>query len=250
MPPVKIALVACRVLESEISALTRDATHIVRRELFEMGLHDQPTGLRERLMQAIGRAEADPMVEAVVLVYGLCGLALVGLTARRCPLVVARAHDCLTLFLGSKERYAECMRTEPGLYWYAPGWNRERRVPGPDREAKLRAEYTEKYGAEEAEALMEMERETFALHTCASYTDLRLPGDDEHRRYAEHCAEALGWRFAYHPGDNTLLRDLLYGPWDAERFLVVQPGQRIAHAVGAGIVRTEPAEPVPPPVSP
>lgn len=235
-----MALIACRVLESEVDALSRDAAHIVRREFFEVGLHDQPTGLRGKLTEAIARAEADPAVEAVALVYGLCGLALVDLSPRRCPLVVPRAHDCLTLFLGSKQRYAECMKRAPGLYWYSPGWNREKRVPGPDREAKLRAEYTEKFGVENAEALMEMEREAFAQHDTAAYTDLRLPGDDEHRRYAEQCAVALGWRFEYHAGDGSLLRDLLSGAWDNERFLIVQPGQKISHSADEAIIKASP----------
>jgi hypothetical protein len=155
--------------------------------------------------------------------------------------VVPRAHDCITLYLGSKERYAAQMRDEPGTYWYSPGWNRARRVPDPEREAMLRAEYTAKFGAEEAEALLEAEREAFAQHTTAGYTDLGLPGDDEDRRYAEECAKSLGWRFQRHEGDATLLRDLLHGPWDGDRFLVVQPGERIAHAADARIVKAVPA---------
>lgn len=238
-----VAVVACRVLEAEIAALSSGATHIVRREFFEMGLHDQPAVLRDRLAGAIARAEAEPAVETVVLVYGLCGLALVDLGPRRCRLVVPRAHDCLTLFLGSKERYAEAMRREPGLYWYSPGWNRGQRVPGPEREAKLRAEYTARFGAEEAEALLEMERETLAHHTCAAYTDLRLPGGGEQLAYARRCAASLGWRFEHQPGDASLLRDLLHGPWDAGRFLVVAPGERIAHSSDAAIVKVVPAGP-------
>jgi len=101
--PRAFAVVACGVLESEVTALTAGAPHIIRREFFEMGLHDQPAILQERLAGAIARAEDDPAVETVVLVYGLCGLAVVDLAPRRCPLVVPRAHDCLTLFLGSKE---------------------------------------------------------------------------------------------------------------------------------------------------
>jgi hypothetical protein len=240
-PRPATALIACRVLEAEIAALTEGAAHIVRREFLEIGLHDQPTSLRSLLSGAIGRAEDDPAVQQVALVYGLCGLALVDLSPRRCPIVVARAHDCITLFLGSKERYAERMREEPGTYWYSPGWNKAKRVPGPEREAKLRAEYTAKFGAEDAEALMEMERSAFALHTTAGYTDLGLPGDDENRRYAEQCAKSLGWRFQDHAGDASLLRDLLHGPWDSKRFLVVRPGERIAHTADAGIMKAVPA---------
>ncbi len=236
-PAPAVALIACRVLESEIAALTAGSSHIVRREFLEIGLHDQPGVLRSQLCQAIARAEEDPAVQQVVLVYGLCGLALVELGPRRCPLVVPRAHDCITLFLGSKERYAAIMRDQPGTYWYSPGWNRAKRVPGPEREEKQRSEYTERFGAEEAEALLEMERSAFAQHSVAGHTDLGLPGDAEHRLYTERCAQHLGWRTQAHPGDPGLLRDLLNGPWDSERFLVVQPGERIAHAVDASIVK-------------
>ncbi len=241
-PGVNTALIACRVLEAEIEALSTGAAHIVRREFFEIGLHDQPTKLRSLLAGAIARAEDDPAVEQVALAYGLCGLALVDLAPRRCSLVVARAHDCITLFLGSKERYAAIMREEPGTYWYSPGWNKAQRVPGPEREAKLRAEYTARFGAEEAEALMEMERCAFAQHSVAGHTDLALPGDDKDRKYSERCAQSLGWRFRHHAGDATLLRDLLHGPWDSERFLVVRPGERIAHSVDAAIIKAIPAE--------
>ncbi len=236
-PPLSLALIACRVLEAEISALTAGATHIVRREFLEIGLHDQPGVLRSQLSEAIARAEEDPAVQQVVLVYGLCGLALVDLRPRRCPLVVPRAHDCITLFLGSKERYAESMRDEPGTYWYSPGWNKAKRVPGPEREEKLRSEYSARFGSDEAEALLEMERSAFAQHSVAGHTDLDLPGDEEHRRYTERCAQYLGWRMQVHAGDPGLLRDLLHGPWDDERFLVVQPGEKIAHSVDASIIK-------------
>ena len=43
--------------------------------------------------------------EAILLGYGLCSNGLVGLTARSIPLVIP-VHDCITLFLGSKEQYS------------------------------------------------------------------------------------------------------------------------------------------------
>ena len=231
------------MFEAEIAAFTANSTHIVRREFFEMGLHDRPDVLRKRLNAAIARAEAPPEVQTIVLVYGLCGRALVDLAPQRCPLVVSRVHDCIGLFLGGNARHGACLKAEPGTYWYSPGWNRGRRVAGPDREAKLREEYTRRFGAEEAEGLLEMERAAFAHHTCAGYTDLRLPGDEEHARYAQECARSLGWRFEYHPGDPTLLRDLLHGPWDDERFLVVRPGFRIAQSVDNRVIQAVPAQP-------
>lgn len=242
-PPAPTALIACKVVEDEIAALGGRAAHLVRREYFEIGLHDRPFELRATLAGAIARAEADPVVQNILLVYGLCGLALVDLAPRRCTLIVPRAHDCMTLFLGSKERYAACMARDPATYWYAPGWNRAGRLPGPERTEKLRAEYTEKFGAETAEDLLAAERETFSHYTTAAYTDLGMPGDEAHRRHAERCAAALGWRFDHRPGDPGLLRDLLRGAWDEARFLIVKPGQRIAHSVDADVIKTAPVPP-------
>ena len=37
-------------------------------------------------------------------------------------LVVPRAHDCITLFLGSKERYLDYFQTHPGVYFKTSGW--------------------------------------------------------------------------------------------------------------------------------
>lgn len=238
-----IAVIACRVFEAEIEAATANARHIVRRETFEMGLHDQPDVLRARLREALARAESTPTVEAVVLVYGLCGRALVGLAPERCPVVVARVHDCIGLLLGGHARHAACLRAEPGTYWYSPGWNRGGRAAGPERTAQLRTEYTRRFGADEAEALLEMERDALAQHTRAGYTDHRLPGDDAQRREAGRCAQAQGWPLDYHPGDPVLLHDLLHGPWDDARFLVVAPGQCIAQSVDARVMQAAPLSP-------
>lgn len=244
-PPPRLALVACRVLEAEVQHFLPEAPHVVRTEFLELGLHDRPAVLRTALSEAIARAEADPQVEAVALVYGVCGLGSIGLAPRRCPLVLPRAHDCLTLFLGSKERYAEVMRRTPDIYWYTPGWNRARRVPGPDREANLRAEYTEKFGAEDAEVLLEMERDQHRQHGRAGYTDFALADHEKEKHYAEHCAAWLGWPCEEHRGNASLLRALLAGDWDADRFVVVRPGEQTAFSADDAIVKPAPAAPAP-----
>jgi hypothetical protein len=56
-----------------------------------------------RIQESIDRV--DPARhEAVLLGYGLCNNGVVGLHAP-VPLVISRAHDCITLLLGSRERY-------------------------------------------------------------------------------------------------------------------------------------------------
>lgn len=238
----KIALIGCGILKREIESIKASCTSLVSSELLPDSLHDQPTRLHSLLRQAISRAENVPEVDAVVLVYGACGMAVAGLAPGRCRLVVPRAHDCVTLFLGSKERYAACMRSDPSLFWYIPGWCRTRRVPGPDREPTMRAEYSERFDAEQVNALIEMDREGLAHHSRAAYTDIGLPGDDEQLSYTERCMDCLGWSLQKEQGDPSLMSDLLAGKWDERRFLVVRPGEQIAPcAEGDAIIKAVPS---------
>ena len=64
----------------------------------------------------------------------MCGTATVGLTARHAPLVLPRAHDCITLYLGSRQRYNEEFMRHPGTYWYSVDYM-ERQEPGASRGA-------------------------------------------------------------------------------------------------------------------
>jgi hypothetical protein len=45
--------------------------------------------------------------DAVAFGYAPCGSGIVGLTARSIPVVAPRAHDRITLFMGSHQRYAD-----------------------------------------------------------------------------------------------------------------------------------------------
>jgi hypothetical protein len=74
---------------------------------------------------------------------------LIGVKADQCPLVIPRAHDCISILLGSPEIHQDVLKKNPGTYFYSPGWVRGRRVPGPDRDAHLRELYSERYPDDE-----------------------------------------------------------------------------------------------------
>ncbi len=221
----KIAVILCAVLELEIEKLIKDAPWVVRVEKMEQGLHNEPERLRVELQGAIDRVEADCDADTIVLGYGLCSRGIEGLTTTRCRLVVPRAHDCITLLLGSKERYAEYVAKHPDTYWYSPGWNKHHTPPGRERYEKLRNEYVEKYGADNADYLMECEQNWFKAYGRATYVHLSIGATDQDKAYTRDCAEWLGWSYDEQAGDPALVRALVEGDWDADRFLVVEPGQ-------------------------
>jgi Protein of unknown function (DUF1638) len=221
----RIAVILCAVLEVEIETLVKDMPRVVHIEKMEQGLHNEPDRLRKELQAAIGRVEADCDADVIVLGYGLCCRGTVGLTTTRCRLVVPRAHDCITLLLGSKERYAKYVAEHPGTYWYSPGWNKHHTPPGEERYHTLRKAYAQKYGEDNADYLMECEQNWFKTYDRAVYVHLSTGATDRDKAYTKGCADWLGWGYDEQAGDPALVRALVSGDWDAERFLVVEPGQ-------------------------
>jgi len=241
VPPVPpLTVIACNVLEDEVRHYARSLTHIRRLEFMPQGLHNEPLRLQRELQAAVDRAEADAGTGAIALVYGLCSRGVEDLRHARCPIAIARAHDCVTLFLGGKERYADYLREHPGTYWYSPGWIKSHTPPGPDREARLRREYAAKFDAEDVEYLMEVERGWIAKYDRAAYVGLGVGETARDVAYSRHCAGCLGWSFDQVAGDPRLLIDLLAGCWDEQRFLVVPPHHGIRLTADESIIRAVP----------
>lgn len=237
--PPRLALLACKVFEEEIALHAHGADHIVETRFFEIGLHDCPDQLRSTLQENLDAVDARPDIDAVVLAYGLCGRGTAGLRPLRHRLVIPRAHDCITVFMGSKEAYAEHQRRCPTCYYYTPGWNRARRVPGPEKLKFMRADLAARFDPEDVEFLLESEREQMAVHDTATYLDLGTADAQIEAEYAKKCAKWLGWKFEHPPGDPALLRDLLWGNWDADRYQIIEPGMQLGHAPDESIMRAE-----------
>lgn len=239
------SVIACDVFQAEIDAFReKSSTDWQSCRFLEMGLHDQPDILRARLQQAIGDTEAeDHDLTAIALAYGRCGNGLLGVEAGRVPLILPQAHDCISILLGGKERHDALLKTHPGTYFYSPGWVRERRVPGPDRESYLRQHYADRFGDDEEmiDELVEVDREMFDHHDCAAYVS--IVDAPEARSYCRNCAHHMGWAHQEPECDPSFFHDLLSGNWEnPTRFLRIQPGQRIG-ADEAGRLRAEPSTP-------
>jgi len=220
-------LIACRVLWREMSYYSAQAPHDVNIIYLEQGLHNTPERLRSSLQEEIDRT-ADGRFDAVLLGYGLCSNGIVGLRAHSIPLVVPRAHDCITFLLGSKERYREYFDKHPGTYWYSPGWIDCSDMPGPDRIEKTFRAYCEKYGEENARYLMERMEDWYRKYNNVAYVDLGFGDTTAFKQFARRCAQGLRWNYEELSGNPSLIRRFLEGNWNREDFLIVAPGEQIA----------------------
>jgi hypothetical protein len=182
--------------------------------------------------------------EAILVGFGLCEKILIGLTARHTPLVIPRGHDCLTFFLGSKERYSQVFFEDPRTYYYTAGWVEKNELSGDGLMTQRGSSgwmpsyeyYLAKYGEETAKALMEVmegwkQEYHRALYIALDFVD-HLPFRDQVRAI---CAKNQ-WDYAETPGDLGLLERWLDGRWDDEDFLVVPPGRQVVATVNEGVI--------------
>ena len=244
MTHLRLKCLACEVLARSAYWGAAQSPHSVDISLLRIGLHVTPNKLREALQAEIDAVDPESY-DAVVLAYGLCGKATAGLRAGQVPLVLPRAHDCITLFLGGRERYAREFETCPGTYWYVQDFIE--RGDGDDDlvlsigaqtagdSDQVYADYVAKYGKDNADYLMEAMAAWQAHYERAVYIDLGLGDGRAAAEQAQSDAVRRGWRYEQMAGDLVLVRRLLAGDWDAD-FLVLQPGEMVEMAGGEAIV--------------
>lgn len=238
---MRLHFVICKVLQREAYLCAARSKNVVDITLMPQGLHDEPDKLREEVQKVLAVTEdvQGRGYDAVLLGYGLCSNGIVGLESK-IPIVVARAHDCITLLLGSREKYKEYFDTHRGIYWYTPGWIEHNEQPGKERIKKKLAEYTEKYGADNAQYLMDCEQMWMKEYEWATYIDWDLPNNEFEKEYTRECANYLEWKYDEIKGDPGLMQKMVDGDWDEEDFLVIEPGHKIAADVTMpGIITSE-----------
>lgn len=244
---MKIKVIGCEALTREIRLASATSPHIIDIELLEFGLHDTPELLRVAIQQRVDACEGKAY-DCIILAYGLCSRGTASITARSIPIVIPRMHDCITLFLGSRERYGEEFRNHPGTYYYSPGWieRKEGDVKQgciDDLQAtayeKKRREYIEKYGEDNADYLLEQERHWYDHYTRAAFVNMGIGDIEAYRKFTQGIATDRDWEFAEITGDMGMMQRLLNGEWDSDEFLRVEPGETICESFDEMVLKTE-----------
>ena len=118
-----LKLISCNVFQREVCWCLARSPHIVDLEFTELGEHAHSGRLRDLIQRHIDATEnAGKKYEAILLLFGLCGNATAGLCARQTQLVLPRAHDCCTILLGSKEKFAEHFKDAPSTPFSSAGY--------------------------------------------------------------------------------------------------------------------------------
>jgi hypothetical protein len=214
--------------------------HTVDVEFMEKGAHDKSDFLRQLIQSKIDSAQCgDKKYDAILLCYGLCGNGAVNIESGDMRVVIPRAHDCCTIFLGSKDRFRQYFADNPSLPFSSTGYMERggsyvreasiERILGLD---KSYGEYVRLYGEDNARYIFETLNPVLTGEQERKVVFVDIP-ETRHLGYAEKCrakAQAEGKEYVQLQGDIRLIRNLVFGEWNSDDFLVMTPHQRTAGA--------------------
>lgn len=245
----KLKFIGCEILYREACYLAATSPVQADVEFLRKGLHDLPTGdMMARIQKAIDAVDPTEGYDAVVLGYARCSDGLVGVRARSLPLVIPRAHDCITFFFGSRQAYRAYFDAHPGTYYLTTGWSERNLnatsgncdglsaygrpayglegIMGKLGMTETYGEMVEKYGQESADYLRATLGDWMKNYDRFVYLRMGLCEEEAHLARARRDAAERGFSLEVLQGDLSLLSKLFRGPWD-EDFVVVPPGGRI-----------------------
>jgi hypothetical protein len=239
-----LTLIACEIAKTEFDHVIGKSSNRIATDYLEQGHHNDVVRGRLAIQERIDLADKGDC-EAILLGYALCNNMLAGLQARSKPLVIARAHDCITWFLGSKECYTSEFEANPGTYYYTAGWLsvvRPHNQIGQSSSASgvwvsgEYAELVEQYGEDNAAYLWEVANGWIKNYRYGAY--ISMPGAD-HARYRQQVQEICArnsWEYKEIEGNLDLLQRWVDGDWNRKDFLVVKPGQKVSATFDSKII--------------
>ena len=213
MDNTQIKVIACATVIEEMESLLPKG---VTSEVLDFGLHLKPDNLRKTLQQSIDASSKEANI--IILGYGLCSMAVVGLIASNCTLIVPRVDDCIAIFLGSSKAYKEQHTKEPGTYYLTKGWIEVCDTPLEDYDRLV-----EKYGQQKADKVMNM---MFKNYTRLAYIDTGQADQERYREEARQNAGKMNLKYEEISGSKNLVNKMINGPWDDD-FVIARPGEKI-----------------------
>lgn len=105
-----IKIIACEVFKPYIEMLG------INEEIdyLEIESHNYPHKLSRMIQKKIDESQN---YAKILLIYGLCGNAILDIKARNVPVYVVKVHDCLSVLLGSKERFMTLFQDRLSAGW-------------------------------------------------------------------------------------------------------------------------------------
>lgn len=237
---MKDIAIVCDVMKNELERFKDKEKSNMDYVFMEQHLHDTPEKMKARLQEEIDKVGEE--YQDIILIYGLCSNGVVDLRSEKHNIIIPRVHDCISLFLGSRERYIEEFKKDLAAYYLCKGWIEYGSDPyrgyliWTDQEDKIPKEWfgkKERYGQKYDE---QMARFLF-VELLKNYKRVVLIDNDDlekmHRDYAEDMVKFMSEVLETEielieiKGSSRLLEMLVKRQWDNDEVITIKPGEKI-----------------------
>ncbi|MDR1916868.1 MAG: DUF1638 domain-containing protein [Synergistaceae bacterium] len=216
-------IVACKTIHRELENAITDTSCTFPIIWVDPIFHESPKQLHEVLQKTLDQISN---VDHVLLCFGFCGNALLGLVPHGFKLVFPKVDDCITLLLGSTDRRKEL---EPHSYFFTPGWLGNNKSILTEYE-----DIAKQYGEESADYVYEV---MLCGYHRALLVDTHVGDIDAVKEMTRPFSEKFNLSQEIIEGDTRMFHQLLGQEWD-ENFVVIQPEEAVSHAHLFGIEST------------
>ncbi len=254
-----LKFIGCEIIYREACYLAAVAPNLVDVEFLKRGLHDLETpDMLAKVQATVDAVSPKARYEAILLGYGRCNDGVVGLRAREIPLVIPRAHDCITFFFGSPGAYQEYFDQHPGTFYMTTGWSEQNTYDEPEGnhtqpaygqtgvmgKLGLTESYEQlvaKYGEDNAAFITETLGNWTQNYTRYLYLKMGICCEDDYIEQTRKWAGDRDWEFELRDGKLTLMEKLFTGQWDDD-FVIVQPGEQIVARNDGSVLAVAPVD--------
>jgi nucleotide-binding universal stress UspA family protein len=199
-----------------LGELAEGATDKVDCSTLDAQLHINPERLKVALREAV--AEADKPGATIVLGYGLCSNAVIGLKTEHATLVVPKVDDCIAMLLGSNAAFAEQSLQACGTYYLAKSYIEECDTILSEHDALV-----ERRGAERAEKMMRL---MLKHYTRVVLIDTGRHDMTPYRERVNEFARRFDLEVEDVAGTTRIVDALVEGGW-GDDFVVAPPGHEL-----------------------
>lgn len=215
MNKYKRTIIACESIKDELKKVFNGEKSI-KLKFLPINFHRKPGKLTGVLQQAIDKAAEHS--ESIVLGYGLCSNATVGLTAPGIRVMIPRTHDCISMYLGGQRNYKKFFFQYPGTYFLTKSWIDNQKDPL----GLVENEYQQRVGDEMAKEAMDTELKNYNY---IGFINNQTGNTPYYKNKSIENAQFFDKEYIELEGSDTFIKKILYGPYDTRDFVILEPYQ-------------------------
>lgn len=212
---MKSLIVGCQTLKSELLAAIEKTGCSYDLIWIEAHLHNYKDKLNKALQEILDQADS---YDRIFFSTGFCGNSISGLENHQATLIIPKVDDCISLLFGGSKNKSPWLDS----YFLTEGW-----IQGQNNIWKEYQYALNKYGPRRADRIFQM---LFANYSRIALLDTGCYSLAPSLKEAQKIADTFSLDCQIVPATTKYIEDLLTGPWEEERFLIVPPGQTITPA--------------------